>query len=141
MKTVHIFAGITCVSVVLATGAIAGMPGVQPVISDVPAGYVPEENIRNAPEEESFRFGGAFLVGEDLKKKEMDNSKKATKRKPRKTAGSSEAPNDGPQEDPRMFQQQSSDESVQGQQLINEQNMKKQQPANRPASERGGSSK
>jgi hypothetical protein len=141
MKAVHIFTGIACVSVVLAAGAIAGMPGVQPVIADVPAGYVPLENIRNTPKEESFRFGGAVLVGEDLKKKEMDKSKKASKRKPRKTAGSSEAPNDGPKEDPRMFQQQSSDESVQGQQLINEQHMKQQQPANRPASERGGSSK
>jgi hypothetical protein len=141
MKAVHIFTGIACVSVVLSTGAIAGMPGVQPVISDVPAGYVPQENIRNTGKEESFRFGGAVLVGEDLKKKDMDKSKKATKRKPRKTAAASDARNDEPKEDPRMFQQQSSDESVQGQQLINEQPMKKQQPANRPASERGGSSK
>jgi len=93
---------------------------------------------RNAEETQT---GGQALAAENLKEKGKDTSKKGMKNKHRGTTGASNAGNDGPKEDPNVFQQQSSDVSVQGQQLINEQPMKKQQPANRPASERGGSSK
>jgi hypothetical protein len=93
---------------------------------------------RNA---EKTQKGGPALVAENVKEKSKDTSKKSMKNKHRGTTGSSKAGNDRPKDDPSIFQQQSSDESVQGQQLINEQPMKKQQPANRPASERGGSSK
>jgi len=90
---------------------------------------------------EKTQKGGSSLVAENVKEKSKDTSKKGMKKKYRGTTGTGKAANDGPKEDPSMFQQQSSDESVQGQELINEQPIKKQQPANRPASERGGSSK
>ena len=93
---------------------------------------------RNA---EKTKKGGQALAAENLKEKGKDTSKKGMKNKHSGTTGTSNAGNDRPKEDPRMFQQESSDESVQGQELINEQPMKKQQPANRPARERGGSSK
>ena len=44
----------------------------------------------------------------------------------RGTAGASTTGNDGPKTDPKMFQQQRSDKSVQGQQLINAQPTEKQ---------------
>ena len=93
---------------------------------------------RNA---EKTQTGGPALAAENLQEKSKDTSKKGMKNKHRGTSGASKAGNDGPKEDPSMFQQQSSDESVQGQKLINEQPMRQQQPANRPASKRGGSSK
>jgi hypothetical protein len=64
------------------------------------------------------------------------------KREPLGTAAATDAVNDGPKKDPQAFRQLNSDQAAQGQALINEQPMeKKQQPANRPGSERGGSQK
>lgn len=45
---------------------------------------------------------------------------------------------DGPKTNRKMFQQQNSDKSAQGQQLINEQPLDKQEAANRPGRERSG---
>jgi hypothetical protein len=110
--------------------------------------------------------GGAAMAAETLDEKSTRPSKKAMKAKPRKSAAAHEAGNDGPKQNPKKFREQRSDPyvkqtreheaghegpkhhakgfreqrsepSVQGQSLINEQPMDKQQQANRPASERG----
>lgn len=99
----------------------------------------PEPVTLDALDKNAEQGGGAAMAAEDLKETSASRSKKAMKSKHRGTAGAREAQNDGPKEDPYMFQQQRSEQSVQGQPLVNEQPMKKQQPANRPASERGGS--
>jgi hypothetical protein len=90
---------------------------------------------------EKTHEGRAALAAEHPKEKSMDASKKGMKSKHPGTAGASDTGNEGPKEDPKMFQQQNSNTTAQGQQLINTQPMEKQQPASRPASERGASQK
>lgn len=77
------------------------------------------------------------MAAETLDEKSTRPSKKAMKAQPRKSAAAHEAGNDGPKQNPKGFREQRSEPSVQGQSLINEQPMDKQQQANRPASERG----
>ena len=101
----------------------------------------PEPVTRRELEQNAEKGGGAALAAENLNEKSENTSKKGMKSKYRETPGASEAGNDGPKKDPKMFQQQRSDNTVQGQQLINEQSLEKQQAANRPGSERDGSSK
>ena len=178
MNALKVLGGVACVSVLLATGALAEILGVQPGTSSNPKDNVPKEIqrdndsggklgpgggtgpgtrsnaltggmekeksepvTRQALEQNAEKGGGAALAAEDLKEKSTNTSKKGMKRKHRGTAGASDTGNDGPKTDPKMFQQQRSDNTVQGQYLINEQTMEKQQAANRPGSERGGSSK
>ncbi len=176
MNKVQVLSGVACVSVLLTTGALAEILGVQPGTSDNPKDNVPKEIQRGTAsggtfgpggsgpgtrsdeladmkkekpepvtrqelEQNAERGGGAALAAEDLNEKSKNTSKKGMKGKHRGTAGASDTGNDGPKTDPKMFQQQRSDNSVPGRQLINEQPMEKQQPANRPGSERGGSSK
>ena len=90
---------------------------------------------------EKTHGGGAALAAEDLNEKSKNTSKKDMKNKHRRTTDASETGNDGPKKDPKMFQQQNSDTTAQGQQLINTQPMEKQHPANRPGSAPGGSPK
>jgi hypothetical protein len=91
---------------------------------------------------EKTHGGGAAIAAEDLKEQSLYESKKGMKREPLGTAAATDAVNDGPKKDPQAFRQLNSDQAAQGQALINEQPMeKKQQPANRPGSERGGSQK
>jgi len=178
MNTIHVLSGIACVSVFLATGAVAEILGVQPGTSANPKDNVPAEIQRNndsggklgagggtgpgtrgdaltggmekeksepvtrqALERNAEQGGGAALAAEDLKEKSSNTSKNGMKKKHRGTAGARDSGNDGPKKDPKMFQQQRSDNTVQGQQLINKQPLEKQQAANRPGSERGGSPK
>ena len=101
----------------------------------------PEPVTRRELERSAENGGGAALAAEDLKEKSLNKSKKGMKSKHRGTIGASATGNDGPKADPKMFQQQRSDNTVQGQQLINEQVLEKQQAASRPGSERGGSQK
>lgn len=175
MNKVQVLSGVACVSLFLATGALAEILGVQPGTSDNPKDNVPAKIQRDGgafspgdsgpgqrddalvgmkkekPEPvtrqeleqnvEQTHGGGAALAAEDLNEKSTNTSKKSMKSKHRGTAGASAAGNDGPKTDPKMFQQENSDTAAQGQQLINKQPMEKQQPANRPASERGASQK
>lgn len=92
----------------------------------------PEPVTQQALEQNAEQGGGAATAAEVLKEESIDKSKRPMTSKPRGTDG-----NDGPKTDRRMAQQQESEKSVQGQDLINKQPMDKQQPANRPASERG----
>ena len=87
---------------------------------------------------EKTQGGGAAPAAEDLKEKSTAQSLKDMSRSGAQT-GASTAMDDGTKTDRQMFQQQNSDLSAQGQQLINEQPMEKQQPANRPGNERIGS--
>ena len=80
---------------------------------------------------EKTHGGGAAVAAERLKEKSTNKSKKNIKNKPRENAGASDARNDAPKANPREFQRESSDKAVQGQGLVNEQPMEKQQPANR----------
>jgi hypothetical protein len=178
MNKVQVLSGVVCVSVLLATGALAEILGVQPGTSDNPKDNVPKEIQRSTPgggtfgqggsgpgtrsdelvdmkkekpepvtrqelehNAEKTHGGGAALAAEDLNEKSKNTSKKGMKNKHRGTAVASDTGNDGPKTDPKMFQQQRSDNTVQGQQLINAQPLEKQQAANRPASEQGGSPK
>jgi hypothetical protein len=177
MKKIHVLSSVACVSVFLATGALAEILGVQPGTSSNPKDNVPKEIQRSDPsgvpfgsggtgpgtrgdaltggmekeklepvtrqalERNAEQGGGAALAAEDLKEKSVSKGKKAMKTKHRRSAAASDTGNDGPKTDPKMFQQQRSDNTVQGQQLINEQPMEKQQAANRPGRERGGSPK
>jgi hypothetical protein len=148
------------VSVLLATGALAEILGVQPwdftasggtfdsggsgvgTRSDEIVGMKkekPEPVTQQALEQnaEKTHGGGAAIAAENLKEKGMNKSKKGMKSKHRGTASASDAGNGDPKKDPQMFQQQNSDTTAQGQQLINKQPMEKQQPASRSA--RGGS--
>ena len=70
--------------------------------------------------------GGAALAAETLGEKSMDNSKKSMKNKPQGTTKTRSGGNDGPKKDPQKFQQQGSDNTQQGQELINKQPMEKQ---------------
>lgn len=101
----------------------------------------PEPVTRQELEHNAEKGGGAALAAEDLNEKSKNTSKKDMKNKHRRTTDASETGNDGPKKDPKMFQQQNSNTTAQGQQLINEQPMEKQQAANRPGSARGGSPK
>ena len=179
MNKIHVLSGVACVSVFLATGAVAEILGVQPGTSSNPKDNVPKEIQRSDPSgvpfgsggtgpgtrgdaltgamikekskpvtrqeleqnAEKTHGGGAALAAEDLNEQSTNISKNGMKKKHRGTAGARDTGNDGPKKDPKMFQQQRSDNTVQGQQLINEQPMEKQQAANRPGSERGGSQK
>src|SRR5690349_18699531 len=170
MTALKMFGGIACVSVFLATGAVAEILGVQPGTSDNPKDNVPKEIQRSTPGGGTFGPGGSGpgtrsneLVGmkkekaepvtlEDLKKdvekthggasavaaeKLKEESMHEAKTDKRATQKTTAPGNDGPRKDPQAFRQLNSDKSVQGQDLVNEQSMDKQQPANRPASERG----
>jgi len=102
----------------------------------------PEPITQQALEQNAEQGGGAAMAAEDLKEKSMNKSKKSMNNKRGGTAGVSTPENDGPKNDPQAFRQLNSDQTGQGQELINEQPMeKKQQPANRPASERGATQK
>jgi hypothetical protein len=96
---------------------------------------------RQELEHNAEQGGGAAMAAEALKEKSVEKnvhkSQKATKGNPHKPAAAHEAGNDRPKKDPKMFRQERSDNTVQGQGLVNEQPMGKQQPANRPATERG----
>lgn len=63
--------------------------------------------------------------------------RRKTRRVSRGTVAAGSPGSDGPKKDPQAFRKLNSDPNVHGQQLINEQPLDKQQPANRPASERG----
>ena len=166
MNTIHVLNGVACVSVFLATGAVAEILGVQPGTSANPNDNVPAEIQRSTPggilspggtgpgtrgdaltggmekekpepitrqalERNAEQGGGAALAAEDLDENSKTTAKKGMKSTHRGTVGASATKNDGPKTDPKMFQQQRSDKSVQGQQLINVQPIEKQQPANR----------
>jgi hypothetical protein len=162
MSALKMFGVIACVSVFLATGAVAEILGVQPGTSDNPKDNVPKEIQRGTPGGGTFgpggtgpgtrdvlvdmnkekpapvtqqqldqnaaktHEGGAALAAETLGEKSMDNSKKSMKSTPQGTAKTRSGGNDGPKKDPQTFQQQRSDKSQQGQELINTQAMEKQ---------------
>jgi hypothetical protein len=83
---------------------------------------------------EETHGGASAVAAEKLKEDSMQGSKTD---KTRRQSGSSATGSDGPKKDPQAFRQLNSDKTVQGQDLVNEQPMDKQQPANRSASERG----
>jgi hypothetical protein len=86
---------------------------------------------------ERTQGGGSALAAEELKEKSMYGAKKdRTSEQGGAVSGGSPGGN-GPKKDPQAFRELNSDQNVQGQQLVNEQPVDKQQPANRPASERG----
>lgn len=58
MNKIRILAGVACVSVFLATGALAEVLGVQPGTSDNPKENVPKEIQRATPGGETFGEGG-----------------------------------------------------------------------------------
>jgi hypothetical protein len=91
----------------------------------------PEPVTRQALEQNAEQGGGAAIAAENLNEKSKNTSKKSVKTKHRGTAGVNATGNDGPKQNPKEFQQQNSDKTAQGQQLINAQPMEKQQPANR----------
>lgn len=82
---------------------------------------------------EKTHSGASAVAAEKLKEESMHEGKSDRKANQRTTP----ANNDGPKKDPQAFRQLNSDKSIQGQDLVNEQSIDKQQPANRPASERG----
>ena len=163
MNKIHVLSGVACVSMFLATGALAEILGVQPGTSSDPKDNVPKEIQRSNPSGVPFGSGGTgpgtrgdALVGEEnekpdpvtqreleqnagknpggaavaaevLKEQNKTTSKKSMKSKHRETSGA----RDGSKTDREMFRQQRSDKTEQGQGLINEQPMEKQQPANR----------
>jgi hypothetical protein len=86
----------------------------------------PEPVTRQALERNAEQGGGAALAAQDLDEKSKNTPKNSMKSTHRGTAGVSATGNDGPKQDPKMFQQQRSDKSVQGQQLINAQPTEKQ---------------
>lgn len=84
---------------------------------------------------EKTHGGGSAIAAEKLKEESIQGAKN---KKTRRQNGAADSPSsDGPKKDPQTFRQLNSDKSVQGQELVNGQPMDKQQPANRPASERG----
>jgi hypothetical protein len=85
-------------------------------------------------EVEQTHGGASAVAAEKLKEDSMQDAKTD---KTRKQSGTSAPGNDGPKKDPQAFQKLNSDKTVQGQDLVNEQPMDKQQPANRAAAERG----
>lgn len=168
MNKIHVVSGVACVSVFLATGAVAEILGVQPGTSANPKDNVPAEIqrdndsggklgsgrgtgpgtrgdaltggmvkeksepvTRQALGENAEQGGGAALAAEDLNEKSKNTPKTGMKSTYRGTAGASGTGNDGPKHNPKEFQQENSDIAAQGQGLVNEQPMDKQQPANR----------
>lgn len=91
---------------------------------------------RQELEHNAEQGGGAAVAAEDLKEKSKNTSKKGVKSKHRKAAGASDNGNDGLKKDRKIFRQQTSDSTAQGQQF-NEQPQEKQYPANPPGSVRG----
>jgi len=165
MSKMHVLGSVVCMTVLLATGAWAEIEGTQPGTSSNPKDNVPKEIQRSTPSGQPFGSGGTgpgsrgeVLVGEPkekrdpLTKKELEQNaeqgggaataaevlkeqsghktKKAMKRKHAASVDKSTT-------DKKTAEQLGSEPSVQGQRMINEQSMEKQQPANRPASERG----
>lgn len=174
MSKMSVLSGVACASVLLATGAVAEILGVQPGTSSNPKDNVPKEIQRATPGGGTFgpggsgpgtrsddlvgmkkekpepvtledmeknvektHGGGSALAAEELKEKSMYGAKKAKTREQGGTVAAGSPGSDGPKKDPQAFRKLNSDPNVQGQQLINEQPVDKQQPANRPASERG----
>ncbi len=168
MSKMHVVSGFACMTVLLATGAWAEIEGVQPGTSSNPKDNVPKEIqrddvsgrdkfssgsgpgtrgdalvgeakedpksvTRRALEQNAESGGGAATAAEMLNEKSDHKTKKAMKRKHAASADKSTT-------DKKTAEQLGSDPSVQGQRMINEQSMGKQQPANRPASERGAGS-
>lgn len=86
----------------------------------------PEPVTRRELERKAEKGGGAAVAAEVLNEESKNTSKKSMKGTHRETSGASDTGNDGPKTDPKIFQQERSDKSVQGQELINEQSMKKQ---------------
>ena len=83
---------------------------------------------------EKTHGGASAVAAEKLKEESMQGGKLD---KTQRQSGTSAPGSEGPKKDPQAFRQLNSDNSVQGQDLVNEQPMDKQRPANRPASERG----
>ena len=81
---------------------------------------------RQELEQNAEKGGGAALAAEDLNEKSVTTAEKGMKNTHRGTPGASETGNDGPKKDPKMFHQQRSDTSVQGQGLVNAQPIEKQ---------------
>ena len=179
MSTVRMLSNVACMSVFLATGALAEIQGVQPGTSDNPKDNVPKEIQRstlgdaaypkgssgpgtrsdalvNMKKEkpqpvteqhleqnvEKTHEGGAAVAAEELKEQSQGTSKHAMKSKedgePADGTGTGHAEG---KTNRQMFRQQNSDPAAQGQELINKQPTEKQQPANRPGSERGATQK
>ncbi|MEO6542838.1 MAG: hypothetical protein ABIP05_02195 [Nitrospiraceae bacterium] len=83
MNMVRTLAGVVCVSVLLATGAVAEILGVQPGTSDNPKDNVPKEIQRSTPGGGTFGPGGTgpgtrsdALVGEKKEKPEPVTERK-----------------------------------------------------------------
>lgn len=83
---------------------------------------------------EKTHGGASAVAAEKLKERSMEGAKSG---KTNRQSGSAAKSSDGPKKDPEAFRQLNSDKKVQGQDLVNQQTMEKQQPSNRPASERG----
>ena len=166
MNHLHVMGSVVCASLLFATGAYAEILGGEPGTSSNPKDNVPKEIQRSTPGGGTFGPGGSGpgtrsdeLVGMKKEKSEpvtLDDLKKnvekthgggsaiaAEKLKEdslqgaKTDSGTSATGSDGPKKDPQAFRQLNSDKTVQGQDLVNGQPMDKQQPANRPASERG----
>ncbi len=152
MNKIHLLSGVACVSVFLATGALAEILGVQPGTSANPKDNVPAEIQRSNPSGIPFGEGGTgpgtrsdALVGERMEKPNPETRQTLEqnaeqgggaamaaedlkqKSRPSGTAGA----NDGPKTERQMFQKLNSDPAAQGQELINKHPSDKQQPANR----------
>lgn len=101
----------------------------------------PQPVTRQQLEHNAEQGGGAAMAAEELKEKSVEKnihkSQKPKKGTPKKSTTAHEDGNDGPKHNPKEFREQRSEPSVQGQSLINAQPMEKQQPGNRPASDRG----
>ena len=108
------------------------------MVKEKPEPVTRQELERNA---EKTHEGGSALAAETLQEKSTHTSKKGMKTKHRRSAAASDTANDRRKTNPKEFQQERSDKAVQGQGLVNEQPMEKQQAANRPASERGAGQK
>jgi hypothetical protein len=164
MNKVQIWGGVVCVSVFLATGALAEILGVQPGTSGNPKDNVPQEIQRSTPGGGTFgqggtgpgtrsdaltgemekekpepftrqeleqnvektHGGGAALAAEDLNEKSKNTSKTSKKSNHGGATDASDTANGGPKTDRQVFQQQNSDTTAQGQQLINTQPQEKQ---------------
>jgi hypothetical protein len=91
---------------------------------------------------EKTHGSGAVVAAEKLKEQSESTSKQAMKSKEDGgTAAANDTGNSGGKTDRQIFRQQNSDSAAQGQELINKQPVENQQPANRPAGERGASQK
>jgi hypothetical protein len=147
MNKIHVLSGVACVSVFLATGALAELKGVQPGTSANPKDNVPAEIQRSDPSGIPFGEGGTgpgtrsdALVGEK-KEKPNPETRHKLEQNAEKGGGAAMAADDlkeksrhsgatgasgGQKTDRQMFRQQNSDPAAQGQELIN------QQPSDKP---------